>query len=185
MNTVNITFPTSLGDVKIYMDPRKKAIADKLLREFPHIMRNAYEKSAMAFGNRLAREAKTCLSRGMPPRGSGVSWPPHAESTVKRLGEHTLLYWSSQYYHAIKVRKRGKYIFVGVPSGLKKTRKDNYKSSNPLTLTKVANILEFGSGDGKIPPRPLWGPLWSSVGGKNNFKKVLVKELRKELRKYR
>lgn len=179
--TINITLSTVLGNVKIWANPRQQRKAEELLRKTPEILRKAYLNTAKRFGDRLAKMAKTCLRKGMPPPNSGVSWPPHAASTTRRLGEHTLLYWSSQYYRAIGVYQRGKNIFVGVKSGTKKTRPDG---SNPsgLTLLQVAKILEFGGG--KVPARPLWIPLFESVGGKAEFKQELVKEIRKQMRKY-
>lgn len=178
--TINITLSTVLGDVKIWANPRQQKKAEELLRKTPEILHQAYLNTAKRFGDRLAKMAKTCLRKGMPPPNSGVSWPPHAASTTRRLGEHTLLYWSSQYYHAVGVYTRGRNIFVGVKSGVKKTRPDGYDSG--LTLLQVAKILEFGSS--KIPARPLWIPLFESVGGKAKFKQELVKEIRKQIRKY-
>ncbi|MCM1438797.1 MAG: hypothetical protein NC131_06250 [Roseburia sp.] len=178
--TINITLSTVLGNVKIYANPKQQRKAEELLKKTPHILQQAYINAASRFGERLSKMAKTCLRKGMPPPNSGVSWPPHAASTTRRLGEHTLLYWSSQYYHAIGVYKRGKNVFVGVKSGVKKTRPDNAKSR--LTLLQVAKILEFGGG--RVPARPLWIPLFESVGGKRQFKQELVKEIRKQMRKY-
>ena len=178
--TINITLSTVLGNVKIWANPRQQKKAEELLRKTPEILQQAYKNTAQRFGDRLAKMAKTCLRKGIPPKNSGVSWPPHAASTTRRLGEHTLLYWSSQYYHAIGVYTRGRNIFVGVKSRVKKTRPDGRNSG--LTLLQVAKILEFGGG--KVPARPLWIPLFESVGGKAKFKQELVKEIRKQVRKY-
>ena len=178
--TINITFSTVFGNVKIWANPKQQKRAEELIRKSPEIFRQAYLNTAKRFGNRLAKMAKTCIKNGMPPPNSGVSWPPHAASTTRRLGEHTLLYWSSQYYRAVGVYTRGRYVFVGVKSGVKKTRPDGHNSG--LTLLQVAKILEFGGG--KIPARPLWIPLFESVGGKAKFKQELVKEIRKQMRKY-
>lgn len=178
--TINITLSTVLGNVKIWANPRQQRKAEELLKKTPEILHQAYLNTAKRFGERLAKMAKTCLRRGMPPSNSGVSWPPHAASTTRRLGEHTLLYWSSQYYRAVGVYTRGRNIFVGVKSSVKKTRPDGRTSG--LTLLQVAKVLEFGGG--KIPARPLWIPLFESVGGKAKFKQELVKEIRKQMRKY-
>ncbi len=178
--TINITLSTVLGNVKIWANPRQQRKAEELLKKTPEILHQAYLNTAKRFGERLAKMAKTCLRNGMPPSNSGVSWPPHAASTTRRLGEHTLLYWSSQYYHAVGVYTRGRNIFVGVKSSVKKTRPDGRTSG--LTLLQVAKVLEFGGG--KIPARPLWIPLFESVGGKAKFKQELVKEIRKQMRKY-
>lgn len=182
MPKLALTIPTSIGDLQIYANPKQLEKADRLIQKTPKILTDAYTIAATKFAERLAKTARSCLAHGMPPRGSGVSWPPHAASTVKRLGEHTLLYWSSQYYHHIQVLKRGKHIAVGVPPGLHKTRPDGWKSSSPLTLSQVAKILEYGSG--KIPPRPLWRYLWPTVGGQDAYRRELVQQIRKQIRKY-
>ena len=179
---LNLTIPTALGDLQVYADPSKLNKADKLIQSVPKILTESYNIAGYRFAERIARMAKTCLSRGMPPRGSGVSWPPHSVNTVKRLGEHTLLNWSGQYKNAIRVGRRGKHIYAGVPSGLKKTRPDHRPGR--LTLSQVAKILEYGTDDGRIPERPLWNPLWEVVGGKAKFKEELVQEIRKQIRKY-
>lgn len=183
MPSLGITLPTAVGDLRIYVNPTQQAKATNLLKSMPQILTSSYEEAAFRFGERLARMAKSCLRNGMPPRGSGVSWPPHAESTIKQLGEHTLLYWSSQYYHAIGVRRRGRSIYVGVPSSTIKTRPDG-KSTGGISLSNVAKILEYGDHTGKIPPRPLWIPLFESAGGKEKFKSELVKTIRNKVRRY-
>lgn len=182
MPSLSITIPTQFGNLELYANKKQLEKADRFIKKTPKILTDAYTLAATKYAERLARMARSCLAHGMPPKGSGVSWPPHAESTVKRLGAHTLLNWSSQYYHHIRVLKRGKHIAVGVPTGLRKTRPDGWKSSSPLTLSQVAKILEFGSD--KIPPRPLWQYLWPAAGGQDAYKKELVQQIRKQIRKY-
>ena len=183
MPSLSVTIPTAIGNLQIYANQRQLDKADKLIRETPDLLTKAYKSAALIYAERMARIAKTCLLHGMPPRGSGVSWPAHAPSTVRVLGAHSLLYWSSQYYHNIQVIRRGKYIAAGVPSGTLKTRPDGNKPSG-LRLSQVAKILEFGTEDGKIPSRPLWQYLWPSVGGKQSYKQELVQQIRKQIRKY-
>lgn len=182
MPSLGITLPTALGDLKIYVNKSQQAKATNLLKSMPDILTSSYVESANKFGERLARMARTCLSRGIPPTGSGVSWPPHSEATIKRYGQHTLLYWSSQYYHAIGVRRRGRNIYVGVPSSTIKTRPDGRKLG--ISLSNVAKLLEYGDDTGKLPPRPLWAPLFQSVGGKDKFKQEIVKVIRHKIRSY-
>lgn len=179
--TLQVTLPTTLGRVEIYADPTKLAKAEKLIKDTPKILTDAYTIAATKYAERIAKMARSCLKRGMPPSGSGVSWPPHAESTVKRLGQHGLLYWSSQYYHNISVVKRGKHIAAGIASGRsRKTRPDQLPTR--LTLSAVARILEFGGG--YVPERPLWQYLWPAVGGREHYRMELVQQIRKQIRKY-
>lgn len=182
MASLGITLPTAVGDLKIYVNPTQQAKATQLLNSMPHILTSSYEEAAIKFGERLAKMARSCLKSGMPPSGSGVSWPPHSQSTIRQLGAHTLLYWSSQYYNSIGVRRRGKDIYVGVPNSTRKTRPDG--KSSGISLINVAKILEYGDMAGKIPPRPLWAPLFKSVGGKEKFKYELVKVIRSNVRRY-
>ena len=182
MSSLGITLPTAVGDLQIYVNQTQQAKATNLLKSMPQILTSSYEEAAFKFGERLAKMARSCLRNGMPPTGSGVSWPPHSESTVRQLGEHTLLYWSSQYYHSIAVRRRGRNIYVGVPSSTVKTRPDG--KSSGISLSNVAKILEYGDHTGKIPPRPLWAPLFESVGGKEKFKSELIKSIRYNVRRY-
>lgn len=181
MKSLQITLPTIVGEIDIYVNRNQQAQAERLIQKCPSILSKSYEIAGLKFANRLARIAKTCISRGMPPPGSRVSWPPHSINTIKTIGSHTLLYWSSQYWRNIKPIKRGKHIAVGLPPGLIKTRPDG-KSSKGKTLTQVAKMLEFGSSSGKLPPRPLWTVLWDS-SMKDKFKKELILEIRKQIRR--
>lgn len=182
MPKLQLTIPTCFGDIAVYADPRDVARANKLIQKTPQILTEAYINAVNKWGPRLVRAAKSCLIHGMPPKGSGVSWPPHSAMTVKRLGAHTLLNWTGEYKRNIKLVRRGRQFAVGLPPGKKKTRPDG--STSGLTLTQVAKILEYGSRNGKIPARPLWQYLWNSVGGNEPYKKVLVREIRKQIRKY-
>lgn len=182
MAGISISFPTFIGNIQIYASPLKTEKARRLLGKTPTLLNKAYELTSNAYAKRIREIAMRCLRRGMPPQGSNESWPPHTKSTIDRIGEHTLLYWSSQYYHHIRIIKRGKTISVGVPPGLIKTRPDLYKPKHRMTLSQVAKILENGSDDGRIPPRPLWKHLWNAVGGKEAYKKAYAKNLRKLLK---
>ena len=168
MRSLQVTIPTPVGDLVIYANRNQQAKADKLIRETPNILNNAYKLAGLAFAERLAKIARECISRGMPPPNSGVSWPPHTEKTIKAIGDHTLLYWSSQYYRNIKPLQRGKQIAVGLTQSRIKTRPDG-------------KVLEFGSSDGKIPSRPLWSVLWDNTMA-DKYKKQLVLEIRKQIR---
>lgn len=185
MPSLQITLPTVLGDLEIYANPSRLAKAEKLLKTTPELLTKAYEVAGTIYANRIMKMAKYCLTHGIPPRGSGVSWPPHTSLTVKRLGQHTLLLWTGQYRNYIRVLRRGTRIAVGVPPGMKKYRRDDYKDPNPLTLSQVAKILEYGTLDGKIPERPLWRYLWPTVGGKESYKKELAYQIRKQIRNFR
>ena len=52
------------------------------------------------------------------------------------------------------------------------------------TLNQIAIMLEYGSRDGNLPPRPLWKPAFEAAGGNVVLEKEIRNQLRKELRKY-
>lgn len=179
---VNITLSNTLCDIQIYVDPVKQRQAEKLIAKTPSIMKLSYELGTRKFGNQLLNIVRRSLNTGLPPLGSKVSWPQHAESTIRKYGEHTLLNLTGQYAKSVTyVVHRGR-TFVGLPKGLKKITPSNKTSRK--TLNQIAIILEYGSRDGRIPPRPLWKPAFEVMGGKSGLEKEIRNQLRKEIRKY-
>lgn len=177
-----------LADLQIYVDKRDQQKAQRLLDRQPEILRRAYNNAAMEFANKLLRVVKTCLNKGQPPAGQGVSWPPHSPHTTKKYGEHTLLHLTGQYARTVQImRNRNGNIIVGIPPNVKKERptsksQEGQSDGNSIrTLNQVAYILEVGTAN--IPPRPLWKPAYQSVGGTKEVKKLMVKHIRKEIRK--
>lgn len=89
--SVNITLSTPVGPLEIYVDKREQARAERLIAKTPSILTEGYAKGTEKFGNQLLRIVRRSLNTGVPPRGSGVSWPPHAPGTLKKYGDHTML----------------------------------------------------------------------------------------------
>lgn len=179
---VNINVGTPLGAVQIYIDPRDQLRAEKLIANSPSILTQSYKRGIEKFSNQLLRIVRKSLNTGMPPPGSGVSWPKHSPTTLKRYPEHPLLHLTGQYARSVTIVRTKNRTYVGLPIGV---RKITY-AGNPshLTLNQVALILEYGSSDGRIPPRPLWAPAFEVAGGREAIKKEIRREVRKELRKY-
>lgn len=50
-------------------------------------------------------------------------------------------------------------------------------------MNQIAIMLEYGSRDGNLPPRPLWGPAYKAAGGKAALQKEIRNAVRNELRK--
>lgn len=179
--SVNITISTPLGDLQIYTDPREQARAERLIAETSSIMKNAYDRATEKFGNQLLRLVKRCLRTGTPPRGT--HWDPHSANTIKRYGEHTLLNYTGQYLRSVDIIKQKNRTYVGIPPNFRKSKKSGRASKR--TLNQVAIMLEYGSREGNLPPRPLWKPAFNQIGGKKVLKEIIVRELRKEIRKYK
>lgn len=179
---VNINLSNTLCDIQIYVDPVKQRQAERLIAKTPSILRNGYELGTRRFGNQLLRIVRRSLNKGMPPPGSKVSWPPHAIATVKKYGEHTLLNLTGQYARSVTIVTRRDRTFVGLPPGLKKITYSGNVSRK--TLNQIAIMLEYGSRDGNLPPRPLWQPAFEAAGGNKALEKEIRNQLRKEIRKY-
>lgn len=188
---VNINLPNNLGDIQIYVDPFKQRQAERLIAKTPSIMKLGYELGTRKFGNQLLRIVRRSLNKGLPPPGSKVSWPPHATATLKKYGAtailkkyraHTLLNLTGQYARSVTMVTQKDRTFVGLPPGLRKITYSGRTSRK--TLNQIAIMLEYGSRDGNLPPRPLWKPAFEAAGGNVVLEKEIRNQLRKELRKY-
>nr|UWI07750.1 MAG: virion morphogenesis family protein [Bacteriophage sp.] len=181
--SVNRTLGIPSGRFEIYVNKAQQARAEKLIQSVPSILTKSYENGTRKFGEKLLRIVKKCLSTGMPPSGSEVSWPHHAVSTVKALGEHTLLKWTGQYKRSVNIYHQRNRTYVGLPNNVRKIRKKKGKESGK-TLNQIAILLEYGSRDSNLPPRPLWAPAYKAAGGTKILQKILRNEIRKQLRNH-
>lgn len=179
---VNINLSNNLGDIRIYVDPVKQRQAERLIAKTPSIMKLGYELGTRKFGNQLLRIVRRSLNNGLPPPGSKVSWPPHATATLKKYGAHTLLNLTGQYARSVTMVTQKDRTFVGLPPRLRKITYSGGTSRK--TLNQIAIMLEYGSRDGSLPPRPLWQPAFEVAGGNKVLEKEIRNQLRKELRKY-
>lgn len=184
---VNINLSNNLCDIQIYVDPVKQRQAERLIAKTPSIMKLGYELGTRKFGNQLLRIVRRSLNNGLPPPGSKVSWPPHATATLKKYtlkkyGAHTLLNLTGQYARSVTMVTQKDRTFVGLPPGLRKITYSGRTSRK--TLNQIAIMLEYGSRDGNLPPRPLWKPAFEAAGGNVVLEKEIRNQLRKELRKY-
>ena len=179
--SVNITLSTPVGPLEIYVDKREQARAERLIAKTPSILTKGYAKGTEKFGNQLLRIVRRSLNNGLPPPGSKVSWPPHATATLKKYGAHTLLNLTGQYARSVTMVTQKDRTFVGLPPGLRKITYSGRTSRK--TLNQIAIMLEYGSRDGNLPPRPLWGPAFKAAGGKAALQKEIRNEIRKEIRR--
>lgn len=182
--SVNINLSIPIGSLEIYVDKREQARAERLIAQTPSILTKGYAKGTEKFGNQLLRIVRRSLNTGVPPIGSGVSWPPHAPGTIKKYkkyGDHTMLHLTGQYARSVTLVKGKKRTFVGLPIGIRKITYTGKTSRK--TLNQIAIMLEYGSRDGNLPPRPLWGPAFKTAGGKAALQKEIRNEIRKEIRR--
>lgn len=175
---VNLTLP-NIADlnlqVKLEGDWRR---LDVLSDELGPSIQQGYDIATNKFANHLLKIIKKSLHTGIPPFGSGVHWQPLAQSTIKRYGPHNLFYLTGLYARSVGLYSYKSRVLVGLPIN------NRLSSQKNLTLNQLAKTLEFGSHDGRIPSRPLWGPAIKSVGGRTQLKRMILTEIRRKLNQH-
>lgn len=187
---INISVGSPFGPIDIYVtDKSKLEQARRLVENSPKILIQAYEDAANRWGGKVIKEARKCIDRSSPPKGA--SWPPLSKKYAARWGGQIYFNWG-QYYHSMGIHKEGAQlygttrtstrVYIGMPNQVMK--RSPLGKNSKLTLGKVASILENGSRDGTIPPRPLWGPLYKAMGGKKSLERHIKEAIKRQLVKY-
>lgn len=177
--SINITFPSlsSLG-IQIKLDGKWGKL-DTLASNLAPSISKGYEEAVKLYSKRLLRIIKKSLITGIPPEGSGVTWPPLAPSTIKRYGQHNIYNLTGLYANSVGLHEYKSRTIIGLPIQKKRS------SAGKITLNQLAILLEYGSKEtedtGSIPPRPLWRPALASVGGKKQLKADIMKNIRSKL----
>lgn len=190
---INHYLDLPFGQLHIFSDPTQTARAEKLIKETPKILWNAWKDAAERYGKKIVKEAKRCINSGMPPKGA--VWPPLSPKYVEAMGGDDRIYYKSgQYEDSIGIHKENVYYtngafdkpryFVGLPLGITKAAARYKSKRRPLSLLRVAQILEQGSPKMNIPPRPLWKPLFDASGGKERIKVFVRNAIKRQLQKY-
>ena len=191
---INHYVETPFGQLHIFSDPIETKKAKDLIDKSPHILWNAYRDATERFGKIIIKEAKRCVNSGMPPKG--VHWPPLSPKYVAAMaGDDRIYYKTGQYEESIGVHKENMYYsgsgafarpryFVGLPTGVMKVPARFKSKRRPLSLIRVAQILEQGAPTRNIPARPLWKPLFDAAGGKERIKVFARNAIKRQLNKY-
>lgn len=172
---VNLTIPKPEIEVYLYGEWTK---AIHLTDNMKYSLDKARTTATLKYGRLLLKTVRNSILTGRPPKGSGVRWPALSDSTIKNYGKHSIYNLKGTYLRSIGIHTYKSRTLVGIPI---RSKPSNPKSR--LTLNQVAIILEHGSKDGKIPPRPLWKPSIQSVERIKPLKKLLIKEIRSQLLK--
>ena len=190
---INHYVDTPFGQLHIFSDPAETAKAGRLINDCPKILWNAWKDAAQRYGKNIIKEAKRCINSGMPPKGA--VWPPLSPKYVEAMaGDDRIYYKTGQYEESIGVHTENMYYtsgafarpryFVGLPLGVNKEAVRYKSKRRPLSLIRVAQILEQGSPKRNIPPRPLWKPLFDASGGKERIKVFVRNAIKRQLQKY-
>lgn len=191
---INHYVDTPFGQLHIFTDPAETAKADRLIKDTPKILWEAWKDAAERYGKNIIKEAKRCINSGIPPKG--VHWPPLSPRYVKAMaGDDRIYYKTGQYEESIGVHRENMYYsgsgafarpryFVGLPPGVMKIPARFKSRRRPISLIRVAQILEQGAPSMNIPPRPLWKPLFDAAGGKERIKVFARNAIKRQLSKY-
>lgn len=142
-----------------------------------------YQQAVNHYTERFSKTIIKAIRTGNPPQGSGVYWPPLAESTQRRYhkGPDSHFYITGIYSRSIRIRRTKRYTTVGLARGKASAGSRNSRRSGK-SIAEVARILEFGTDDGgTIPARPLWRATLQALGGKPAIKAEVMKYIRRAL----
>ena len=166
---INTYLDLPIGRLRIYADKEDLEKAKKLIDDMPELLTEAYLDAANRWGGKLKKEAIRCIETNQPPKG--VSWPPLSPKYVASMGGDDRRYFKSGQYEE------------SIPNGVMKLHPKKNKAMG-ITLQRVAKILESGSKDGRIPPRPLWKPLYEQLGGKKSIERYVTNAIKRKLESY-
>lgn len=104
-----------------------------------------------------------------------LDWPELSERHIRRKGHADAWYWQFDLIDSMDLLKE-KEVYTGSPKhrhipSVRYVTRAEYELSFPKGLThysgfgyeELAVILELGSKDGRIPPRPLFEHVWKEV----------------------
>lgn len=190
---INTYLDLPIGRLRIYADKEDLEKAKKLIDDMPELLTEAYLDAANRWGGKLKKEAIRCIETNQPPKG--VSWPPLSPKYVASMGDDNRRYFKGgQYEGSIDIytedvsymgsSKKGTRVYVGLKNGVKKEHPKKASVTTNLTLQEVAKILEAGTKDNRIPPRPLWKPLYEQFGGKKSIERHVINAIKRKLKPY-
>lgn len=177
-------YPTiSVPKVEIHLVGRWSDAAN-LPIDIQEAINTGYQQAVNHYTERFSKTIIKAIRTGNPPQGSGVYWPPLAESTQRRYhkGPDSHFYITGIYSRSIRIRRTKRYTTVGLARGQASAGSRDRRSGK--SIAEVARILEFGTGDGgktTIPARPLWRATLQALGGKPAIKAEVMKYIRRAL----
>lgn len=177
-NKTNITLP-QLPNIELHITGDWVKVMD-LTSGIGQSIQKGYNKGISKFSTLVVNKVKNAIRSGRPPSGSGVYWPPLSQSYIDRQKSkypgHHIYSLTGLYERSIGIYKYKNRTILGLPY---RNKPGNQRAT--ITLNQVAIILEYGSRDGSIPPRPLWKPSLKSVGGIKRIKKEVMHGIRSQL----
>lgn len=151
----------------------------RFLREVGPVTVRGYTLGQLAFAKKMFNRVR----KNIRENGGTIGWAPLSSSYAdykSRLGKdpNNLLVLTKLYYNSITIWNKNGIYYVGVKHGIRYPDRSN----GGLTVGQVAKILEVGSIARNLPARPLWGPSFRQLGGKQAIRKTLVWYIRRQIR---
>ena len=119
-------------------------------------------------------------------QGAELGWPPLSDK-YKAFKKRHADYPADHAYkffgvmmQNIKTFKHGSMGWAaGIKEGVENERMAHIrKGKGTLTASEYAGVLEFGSPQRNIKPRPLWGPSFTQIGGRDKLMKMVTISIR-------
>ena len=133
--------------------------------------------AAIAGQRKFALDYKAAVRRNMRSGGSKFRYPPLSPKYLKFKSKHGgsggMFIWDKNMHDAVDIQNLGVgKVGVGIKSGLKRPNYDGESpEGNRLTISEYANVIEHGSFP--MPPRPIFGDTFKSMGGKARIKETI------------
>jgi hypothetical protein len=132
-------------------DPTERMVEEKLrtaARTFPTVKKRILQEFGRGVQKRVVQLIRD---------GDFIENAPHYRRWKESRGFSTLpLNRSGDYANGIRSEVRANGALFVFPTGIDRhTKRDGYA---PLPYTQIGLIMEYGTGDGRIPARPHWRP---------------------------
>lgn len=169
---INIVMPVPQVELKLFGSWHQ---VSNMIDNMPKSVLEGYNEAIRKASKNIIKIVRTAIRSGTPP--AGARWPALSPNTIKVHGQHNIYHLRGVYERSINVYRYKDRTIVGLPI-------NSYVPGKNITLNQLAVILEHGSlntGNGAIPPRPLWGPSYKVYGGNEKLKRAIMKEIRSRL----
>jgi hypothetical protein len=176
MSTTQRNLSTYLPDITLFGDWDK---VNDFMTALPLAVTTGAREGSETAAKKLISVVKKNIRNNGP---AGVNWEDYSLAYSKRkarLGGNIDTKWSfhKTYYNSLGVITRGNKVYAGVPP----RKLSTVNTRKPITLAKVARILENGSPTLNIKARPLWKPSFKEFGGKARIQSHIYWHIRKHL----
>lgn len=155
----------------------------RIFNQLPKDLQESTYKAILQYTTKYRHQVKKAILNNGP---SNTRWEPFSpryekfKSTHGTMGFPAFYRFKGNLIKAIILQTDGRKV-------VRVTVNKNARVTNPksgLTASQLMNILEHGSVTRNIAARPLFGPVWSDMGGNKALAEFVSKRLSKKLKSY-